>query len=199
MVYAHTPEEIAFGDHVAERLEKIWGWYLVTGIAGILFGFVLVSYRHDSFSALTYFASGFFLATGIAQFVAGVTLPRHRWIYILMGVVSMVVGVLFFRWPHITIYVVSILIAWTFFLYGVTDIIHAMHSRQFPHWWVHLIRGVLFLALAFLVLRHPGDTVSAFTFLIGVGSMLFGLIEIFSAFSARHATSHWAALKAKHA
>lgn len=199
MAYAHTPEEVSFGDHVAERLEKMWGLYLASGILGVLFGFVLVSYRDDSYYALTYFASAFFLATGIFQFVAGVTMPRHRWTFILMGVLSMIVGVLFFRWPHITIYIVGILVAWTFFLYGITDIVHSLHSRQFPHWFVHLIRGVLFIVLAFVALRHPGNATSALIFLIGIGSMVFGLFEIFGAFSARHATRHWEALKAKHA
>jgi uncharacterized membrane protein HdeD (DUF308 family) len=196
MPYALTPDEIAFGDAVTAKMEKVWGVYLAAGIVSVLFGFVVVSYRDVTIYALTYFASAFLLVAGFFQFVAGVTLPRHRWAFIILGVASMAGGVLLFAWPHITIFIVAIMIAWTFLLYGITDILHSMQSRHLPHWWVHLIRGILLVVIAFLALRHPGGATGALVILLGVGSVLFGIVEIFSSFSARHATRHWAALKA---
>jgi uncharacterized membrane protein HdeD (DUF308 family) len=197
MPYVLTPEEISFGDAVTAKMEKVWGLYLASGVLSVLFGFVVVSYRDLTIYALAYFASAFLLAAGIFQFLAGVTVPRHRWEYIFLGVLSVIAGIFLFAWPHITIFIVAILIAWSFFLYGVTDIIHAMQSRHLPHWWVSLVRGILLVAIGFLALRHPGSAISALILLLGIGSVLFGIVEIFSSFSARHATRHWGALKSQ--
>jgi uncharacterized membrane protein HdeD (DUF308 family) len=197
MPYALTPEETAFGDMVAAKSQKVWGLYLIAGILSVLFGFFVVSYKDATVFALTYFASAYLMAAGIFQFIAGVTIPRHRWTYILLGITSVIAGVFLFDWPNITIYVVSILIAWAFFLYGVTDIVHAMQSRHLPLWWVHLVRGVLLVVIGFLALRHPGGATGALIILLGVGAVLFGIVEIFGSFSARHAVRHWELLKSK--
>jgi uncharacterized membrane protein HdeD (DUF308 family) len=197
MRYTLTSDEIAFGDAVTAKIEKVWWLYLLSGLLSVVFGFVVVSYKDATIFALTYFASAFLLAAGLFQFLAGVTVPRHRWAFILQGLLSIIAGVLLFAWPGITIYVVTILIAWSFFLFGFADIIHSMQSRHLPHWWVHLVRGVLLVVIAFLALRHPGGTTSTLILLLGIGSVLFGVVEIFSAFSARHATRHWDALKSQ--
>jgi uncharacterized membrane protein HdeD (DUF308 family) len=114
-----------------------------------------------------------------------------------MGVLWIVAGVIGIAWPGVTLYVVTVLIGWSFLLFGLADLMHALHNRHLPHWWYNLLRGIASLVIAFLALTDPGGTLGVLVILLGIYSILFGVIEIAGSFSARHATRHWEALKAQ--
>jgi len=192
-----TADEIAVGDVVTDRMQKLWAWYLAGGILSVIFGFVVISYKHVTVNVLIYFASAYFIAVGLFLLVGSLGMLKQRWLLAVMGVLWIAAGVIGFVWPHITIYVIAILIGWSFLVFGVVDIVHALERRHLPYWWVQLIRGVASVVIAFLVIRHPGGTLTGIVILLGIWAILFGVIEIVGAFSARHAVRDWEALKAQ--
>jgi uncharacterized membrane protein HdeD (DUF308 family) len=197
MAYALTAEEIAVGDVVTAKLEKIWAWYLVGGILSVLFGFFVVSYRDDSPYAVAYFASGYFIGAGLFQLIGSVTVAKHRALFLVMGVLWIGAGIVGFVWPHITIFIIAVLIGWSFLVFGIADILQGLRNHHMPHWWIHLVRGLASMVIAFLALRHPGGALTTLVVLLGIFSILFGVIEIVTSFTARHATRHWEALKSQ--
>jgi len=190
-----TSDEIALGDEVSSKLEKLWGWYLTGGILSVIFGFIVISYKDVSVNVLIYFASAYFIAVGIFMLVGSIGMLKDRWLLATLGVLWIAAGIVGFVWPHITIYIIAILIGWSFLVFGVVDIIHSLYRRHLPHWWIQLIRGVASVVIAFLVIRHPGGTLTGIVILLGIWAILFGVIEIAGAFSARHAVRDWEALK----
>ncbi len=192
-----TEDEIAVGDVVSTQLEKMWGWYLAGGIIAMIFGFFVISYRHASVYAVIYLASGFFIAVGIFEIVAGIRAARQRWPLLIFGVIWLGAGVVGFVWPHITIFIVAVLVGWAFLVLGIFDIINSIRYHYLPYWWAYLIRGIIAVALGFLCIRHPGAPLTALVVLIGIGAIVFGAVEVMGAFSARHATKHWEAFKAQ--
>ena len=192
-----TQDEIAVGDVVSTQLEKMWGWYLAGGIIAMIFGFFVISYRHASVYAIIYLASGFFIAAGLLEIVAGLRALRQRWPLLVFGVIWVGVGIVGFVWPHITIFIVAVLVGWAFLVLGIFDIVNSIRYHFLPYWWAYLIRGIIAVALGFLCIRHPGAPLTALVVLIGIGAILFGAIELIGAFSARHATKDWAAFKAQ--
>ena len=192
-----TDDEIAVGDVVSTQLEKMWGWYLAGGIISMIFGFFVISYRHASVYAIVYLASGFFIVGGLFELIGGLRAARQRWPLIIFGLLWVGAGIVGFVWPHITIYIVAILVGWGFLVLGIFDIINSIRYHYLPYWWASLIRGVLAVAIGFLCIRHPGAPLTALVVLIGIGAILFGAVELIGAFSARHATKHWADFKAQ--
>jgi uncharacterized membrane protein HdeD (DUF308 family) len=192
-----TDDEIAVGDVVSTQLEKMWGWYLAGGILAMIFGFFVISYRHASVYAIVYLASGFFIVGGLFELIGGLRAARQRWPLIVFGLLWIGAGIVGFVWPHITIYIVAILVGWGFLVLGIFDIVNSIRYHYLPYWWAYLIRGILAVAIGFLCIRHPGAPLTALVVLIGIGAILFGAVELIGAFSARHATKHWAAFKAQ--
>jgi uncharacterized membrane protein HdeD (DUF308 family) len=197
MTFALTDDDIAVGDAVSTQLEKMWGWYLAGGIFSMIFGFFVISYRHASVYAVIYLASGFFIAAGLFEIVGAVRMARERWLHLVFGVIWVGAGVVGFVWPHITIYIVAILVGWGFLVLGIFDIVNAVRYRYLSFWWAYLIRGVIAVGLGFLCIRHPGAPLTALVVLIGILAIVFGAVEVIGAFSARHATKDWDALKAQ--
>jgi uncharacterized membrane protein HdeD (DUF308 family) len=192
-----TEDEIAVGDVVSKQLEKMWGWYLAAGIIAMIFGFFVISYRHASVYAIVYLASGFFIAVGLLEIIGGLRAVRQRWPLLVFGVIWLGAGIVGFVWPHITIFIVAVLVGWAFLVLGIFDIVNSIRYHYLPYWWAYLIRGIIAVALGFLCIRHPGAPLTALVVLIGIGAILFGAVELIGAFSARHAKKHWEAFKAQ--
>jgi len=192
-----SDDEIAVGDLVSAQLEKMWGWYLAAGIIAMIFGFFVISYRHASVYAIVYLASGFFIVGGLFELIGGLRAARQRWPLIIFGLIWIGAGIVGFVWPHITIFIVAILVGWGFLVLGIFDIVNSIRYHYLPYWWAYLIRGIVAVALGFLCIRHPGAPLTALVVLIGIGAIVFGAVELIGAFSARHATKHWGAFKAQ--
>jgi uncharacterized membrane protein HdeD (DUF308 family) len=197
MTYELTDDDVAIGDVLSTQLEKMWGWYLAGGIVAMIFGFFVISYRHATVYAVIYLASGFFIAVGLFEIVGALRVVKERWLHLVFGVVWIGAGVVGFVWPHITIFIVAVLIGWAFLVLGIFDIIHSVRYHYLPRWWLYLIRGIISVAIGFLCLRHPGAPLTALVVLIGIGAILFGVVEVVGAFSARHATKYWDHYKAQ--
>ena len=197
MTYELTEDDLAVGDAVSAQLEKMWGWYLAGGIVAMIFGFFVISYRHASVYAIIYLASGFFIAVGIFEAVGAARVARQRWLHIVFAVIWIGAGIVGFAWPHITIFIVAVLIGWAFLVLGIFDIINAVRYHYLSYWWAFLIRGIVAVALGFLCIRHPGAPLTALVVLIGILAIVFGAVEMIGAFSARHATRSWEKYKSE--
>ena len=124
-------------------------------------------------------------------------MARQRWLHLVFGVIWVGAGIVGFVWPHITIFIVAVLVGWGFLVLGIFDIVDSIRNHYLPYWWAYLIRGLVAVALGFLCIRHPGAPLTALVVLIGILAIVFGAVEILGAFSARHATKHWEAYKAQ--
>ena len=192
-----TSDDIAVGDAVSTQLEKMWGWYLAGGIFSMIFGFFVISYRHASVYAIIYLASGFFIAVGLFEIIGAARAALQRWPHVVFGIIWIGAGVVGFVWPHITIFIVAVLVGWGFLVLGIFDIVNSIRYHYLPYWWAYLIRGIIAVGLGFLCIRHPGAPLTALVVLIGILAIVFGAVEVLGAFSARHATKHWENYKAQ--
>jgi uncharacterized membrane protein HdeD (DUF308 family) len=192
-----TSDDIAVGDAVSTQLEKMWGWYLAGGIFSMIFGFFVISYRHASVYAIIYLASGFFIAVGVFEIVGAARAAVQRWPHIAFGIIWIGAGIVGFVWPHVTIFIVAVLVGWGFLVLGIFDIVNSIRYHYLPYWWAYLVRGVIAVGLGFLCIRHPGAPLTALVVLIGILAIVFGAVEVLGAFSARHATKHWENYKAQ--
>ncbi len=195
MTYVLSPDDIEVGDAVTGQLEKMWGWYLAGGIIAIIFGFFVISWRHATVYAAIYFASAFFIVGGAFEIVGSVRMARQRWMHLVFGLFWVGAGIVGFVWPHITVFVAAVLIGWSFLVLGIFDIVSSLQHHHLPFWWAYLIRGIVAIALGLLCIRHPTGTLEVVMVMIGILAILFGVVEVIGAFSARHATRYWEAYK----
>ena len=174
-----TDDDIAVGDAVSTQLEKMWGWYLAGGILSMIFGFFVISYRHASVYAIIYLASGFFIVGGpLRDRRRRPHRPRQRWPHLVFGVIWIGAGIVGFVWPHITIFIVAVLVGWGFLVLGIFDIVNSIRYHYLPYWWAYLIRGIIAVGLGFLCIRHPGAPLTALVVLIGILAIVFGAVEV---------------------
>jgi uncharacterized membrane protein HdeD (DUF308 family) len=128
-----------------------------------------------------------FLFGGIDQLVAAGRVESWRWLFVVTGILALAAGIMTFVWPDITLYAVSILVAWYLIVFGTVHIVDALAGPKVPWWWTGLLLGIAELVLGVWAVRSWERSLLTFVTLVGVWAIVLGVNEIFAAFSLREA------------
>ena len=162
-------------------------WLLALGALWIWFGTFVLSYKVDSLGAVATFVGVAFLFGGLAQLVAASRVPTMRWLSVVGGILGVAAGIATFVWPDITLYVVSVLVAWYLIVYGTIHIVSALAGPKLPWWWTGLLLGISELVLGAWAARSWERSLVTLVTLVGVWAIVHGVNEIFAAFTLREA------------
>jgi uncharacterized membrane protein HdeD (DUF308 family) len=171
---------------VQER-SGVWWWYLILGVLWIWFGMYVLSYRVGSLAAVAAFVGAAFLLGGITQLAVAGRVREWRWLYIIGGILGIAAGILTFVWPSITLYVVSILVAWYLIFFGIMHLVDALAGPKLSYWWSGLLLGAAELVLGVWAVRSWQRSLVTLVTLVGVWAIFFGASEIVAAFKLRDA------------
>ncbi|HEX2319650.1 MAG TPA: HdeD family acid-resistance protein [Streptosporangiaceae bacterium] len=169
----------------AREISGYWGWFLVLGILWTLLGMYVLSYRVGSLAAVAGLVGVAFLFGGITQLVVASRVRSWRWLYIVSGILGVAAGILTFVWPGLTLYIVSILVAWYLIIFGIVNLISAIAGPKLGWWWTGLLLGIAELVLGVWAVRSSERSLVTLVTLVGVWAIFHGVNEIFAAFTLR--------------
>jgi uncharacterized membrane protein HdeD (DUF308 family) len=165
----------------------IWWWFLTLGILWTLFGMYVLSYRVGSLYAVAAFVGVAFLFGGITQLAVAGRVQSWRWLFIVVGILGVIAGIITFAWPGRTLYVVAIFVAWYLIIFGIMHLVGALAGPKVSWWWTQLLLGVAELVLGVWAVRSWTRSLVTLVTLVGVWAIFHGVAEIFAAFSVREA------------
>jgi uncharacterized membrane protein HdeD (DUF308 family) len=180
-----------------QTVTRNWGWFLAAGIAWIVFAFVLLSFNYRTVWAIAVFFGIGFIVGGIMEFAVAAVAPGWKWLYVLIGIVSIVAGVIALVWPGETFLVLSAIAGWLLLFYGIIDIVFAFSTRHLEGlWWTQLISGIIMVLLGFWAISPDNATVATYrgavllVVWIGVAALFRGISDIIVGFRLRSAHHH---------
>jgi uncharacterized membrane protein HdeD (DUF308 family) len=168
-------------------LSSVWWWFLTLGVAWTLFGTYVLSFRVGSLAAVAAFVSVAFLFGGVTQLAVATRVQSWRWLFIIAGILGIAAGILTVVWPAITLYVVSVLVAWYLIVFGNVHLVGALAGPKLRYWWTQLLLGIAELVLGVWAVRSWQQSLVTLVTLFGVWAIFHGVNEIFAAFSVRQA------------
>jgi uncharacterized membrane protein HdeD (DUF308 family) len=165
-----------------------WWWYLILGTLWTLFGMFVLSYRVGSVAAVAAFVGAAFLLGGVTQLALSMLIPGGwRWLYIIVGLLALIAGVITFAWPAITLYVVSIFVAWYLIVYGIMHFINALAGPKVAWWWTDLLLGIAEFVLGVWAARSWERSLFTLVTLVGAWAIFHGVNQIIGAFTLKDA------------
>ena len=177
-----------------QTMTRNWGWFLAAGIAWIVFAFFLLSFNFRTVWAIAVFFGIGFILGGIMELAAAAAAPGWKWLYVLIGIVSIVAGVIALAWPGETFLVLSAIAGWLLLFYGIIDVVFAFSTRQLEGlWWMQLISGIIMVGLGFWAISPDSATVATYrgavllVVWIGVAALFRGISDIIVGFRLRSA------------
>ncbi len=145
----------------------------------------VLSYRVGSLAAVAALVGVAFLVGGITQLAVASRVQSWRWLFILSGILGVAAGILTFAWPNITLYVVSILVAWYLIAFGIIHMIDALAGPKVGRWWTGLLLGIAELVPGIWAARSWERSLLTLVTVVGVWAIFYGVNEIFAAFALR--------------
>lgn len=172
---------------VGTQVGDLWWVPLLAGVLSFGLGLAVL--------ATDWTVHALVVMTGILLVIRGIALAFHPSYardgageQVAAGVGGVVVGVILIAWPEPTLLVLAIVfgvwLALSGAFYVVTCVSRRRHMRQ---WWFGVLIGVVELLLGVWVVRRPEVTVSLVITVIGLWTVLTGVIYCVQALELRNA------------
>lgn len=160
-------------------------WWILTirGILAIMFGVACVFWPGISLVTFVYLFGIYILAAGlVAVFQGVVSIGHHKtWILtLLLGIFEIGVGVYLLRHPGISFAILILLIAFSFILYGVFEIVGSLSDSRATtaSKTLAIITGALGVLAGIVMFFQPAASGVAFVWIVGLFALISGPIWI---------------------
>jgi uncharacterized membrane protein HdeD (DUF308 family) len=119
---------------------------------------------------------------------------RHSWLFLVLGLVCILVGLLAIGAPHVATLKSVAVIGWLLLITGVTEVFHAVMVRNLRGFALHLLSAALYLVVGLFVLEDPDRAAGVLTLLLAASFLVGGLLRILFSLVERFPAWPWVVL-----
>jgi len=162
-------------------LARNWWMLLINGVGALLFGLLAFAWPGVTLQALVVIFGCYCLADGFSALGSSFSRDARAtwWSMLLVGLVSVIAGVITVLWPGLTAVVLLVIIAAWAILRGGLEIVAALALRRtLPHAWLLVASGMMSLLFGLLLLARPGAGALAAIWIIATFAVVRGLLLI---------------------
>ncbi|HEY4202205.1 MAG TPA: HdeD family acid-resistance protein [Devosiaceae bacterium] len=183
-----TRDNSALFEKFTHNVRRKWGWFLVLGIIYVLGGLAAIFLPVMSTLAFTLVIGVSLIISGIVQIAHGFQMRDWQGVtwHIVMGLVTLVGGALAVWNPISGAIAITLVIAITFLVQGITEVMQGFRVRPLDGWGWMVGAGILaILAGLALMFSFPVSGLVTLGTLAGVAMLATGFTYIYIAMSAR--------------
>jgi uncharacterized membrane protein HdeD (DUF308 family) len=170
-------------------LSRNWWAVLLRGICAVLFGLVAFTWPGITLAVLILFFGAYVLVDGVFAVVSSFGKKeggKFPWSMFVVGLISIVAGVITLVLPGLTALVLLYLIAAWAIVRGIFEVVAAVELRkQIEGEWFLVFAGLASVVFGVLMMFWPGAGALALLWLIGIFAIIFGVVMIILAFKLR--------------
>jgi uncharacterized membrane protein HdeD (DUF308 family) len=182
--YDAQPSSLSF-------MAESWQASLVLGVLTVVLGLIVSFHPTGSLNLLAVLIGILMILSGIFQLIR-VFDPRepHRVWLGISGLLFIVIGVVLIRHLDLTRAVIGLVVGITWIVQGLTALIGGIAGgvREGRAWWIAF--GAVSLIAGIVVTATPESSITVLAVLIGIWTIVIGILEIIGAFLLRRAVRH---------
>ena len=171
-------------------VNELWWIGAIQGTLAIFFGISAIFWPALTLVTLVYLFSAFVLSLGIVEVVHGLISIRARstwWVTLLIGLISLGVGVYLMRHPDISFGTFILLAGLALIARGLLDVVRAFIDKNTTtNKALMIAAGVLAIVAGIVILMQPLAGGIAFVWVIGLYAIIFGTIILAMSFELHH-------------
>ena len=174
---------------LAQRLGGAWGWILFFGIMTVLAGIVTVVWPGKTVLVVAVLFAVQILVGGIFNLMRAVAdsgeSGGYRVLLAVLGVFSIIVGVLCLQDIAQTTAVLILLLGAYWIVHGVIEALVAIADSSTPNRGLQIAAGVIGAIAGIVVLSYPIESISTLAVILGVWLLMYGTMMIVLGFRLR--------------
>jgi uncharacterized membrane protein HdeD (DUF308 family) len=164
-----------------------WWLVLITGIAWIVVGVIVLRFDYSSVSAISILFGCVAIAAGILE-IGALIIAAGWWklFHAILVVVFIVAGIVAFIHPGNTFTALAAVCSFFLIFAGTWDIIMSISTRrEIEVWWLQLIGGIIELVLGFWAAGYYGRSAVLLIAWVAAFALIRGVRDIVLAFRVR--------------
>jgi uncharacterized membrane protein HdeD (DUF308 family) len=164
-----------------------WWLVLITGIAWIVVGVIVLRFDYSSVSAISILFGCVAIAAGILE-IGALIIAAGWWklFHAILVVVFIVAGIVAFIHPGNTFTALAAVFSFFLIFAGTWDIIMSISTRrEIEVWWLQLIGGIIELVLGFWAAGYYGRSAVLLIAWVAAFALIRGVRDIVLAFRVR--------------
>ncbi|MFJ5260518.1 HdeD family acid-resistance protein [Streptomyces sp. NPDC088387] len=161
-----------------------WQVVLVTGIASVVLGVLVLVWPGASLFAAGVLFGLYLLISGVFQLVAAFGTHRTtslRVLAFISGALSILLGLFCFRGPMQSILLLALWIGIGWLIRGITQTLAAVHDSTMPARGWQIFLGVVTFLGGIVLIDSPFESVAVLTLVGGIWLLAVGVTEIITA------------------
>jgi uncharacterized membrane protein HdeD (DUF308 family) len=175
----------------SRAVKALWWLVLIRGVLAVVFGLYALFQPESALLALVFVYGFYAIMDGVAALAVGF---RHRrtshwgW-HVVQGVVSLLAGAVALFWPGPTILALVLIIGVWSIVLGATEIVEAFTARKHgsSSWVWLLVGGIVAVLFGVILIASPAAGALTLLWVIGLFSLVFGVVYVVWAFQLRRA------------
>jgi uncharacterized membrane protein HdeD (DUF308 family) len=172
-----------------ERIQAHWWLFLIRGLLALALGIIMPLYPIAAIYVVAIFVGAYCFVDGVVAIVAAIRMNHSdgSWGWLLFeGVCGLIVGVVTFFYPAITVLSLAYLLGAWAIITGALSIGSALRLRQHvPNEWLWIIGAVISIVFGVFVFFAPVYGLLYIVWIIAIYAILAGIFFIWLAFRLR--------------
>lgn len=162
---------------------RAWWVLLVFAVITIGFGVVLTFKPSSSVHTIAVLIGIWLLILGVWRLIQAIATPGERLGYLVMGLLSILIAILLMHHTTATVAVLGFIIGIFWTIGGVAQLFGGIANGS----WLVILGGVVSTVIGVLCLVYPSLSLSIICVIVGLGLVVYGLVELLISFEVRRA------------
>jgi uncharacterized membrane protein HdeD (DUF308 family) len=161
-------------------------WIITFGVLTLIAGLLVLFWPGATVLVLAVIFAIQLIIIGIYRLVLAIAASEDatgaRVFFGIIGVLSIVVGILCLRAPLQTVIVLGLLLGLIWTITGIVEIVHAFTGEKGSSRWWLLLSGLLSVIAGIILIVYPGESLVVLAWVMGVLFVVYGIIMIIQGF-----------------
>jgi uncharacterized membrane protein HdeD (DUF308 family) len=186
-----------FGGKIMASGKSSWIWRMLGGIILVILGITILVYPDVTLELVILIVGIFLIIQGIFELIFGFSADAKgaRWLFVLKGLISLVLGIIILVYPDETLTIFVYLVAAWAIIWGIFELVATFmvpaEVRQQVYGtggkWLGVLIGLVAIAFGIVLAVYPEATLTIIIYLIGFLVIVTGILMAVNSFGTRKA------------
>lgn len=162
-------------------------WWLLAlfGVVTLGFGIVLTFKPSNSVHTIAVIFGIWLFILGAVRLIQAIGATGERTGLIVVGLLAILIALLLLHHTTTTVAILGFIIGIFWTIGGVTQLLHGFTANDGKVSWAIVLLGLIATTIGVLCLVYPSLSLSIICVIIGVGMIVYGIVEIVASFEVR--------------